>query len=165
MSDTLESCSGQLQYRNLRSGADADGGTGGSDASIDVQLAAAFFVPSADVGSLRVYEGEAPVEERERQLAAVAVPGQRQVDAQLGGAIKAVGVVAQKDVDHVRHHQFFASLEVPVNQVPVMISRKSQLLIVNADQVQHFAVRLNGCPLLTEDANPRCIKKSRDGIL
>jgi hypothetical protein len=23
--------------------------------------------------------------------------------------------VAQKDVDHVRHHQFFASLEIPVN--------------------------------------------------
>jgi hypothetical protein len=46
-----------------------------------------------------------------------------------------------------------------------MISGESQLLIVNADQVQHFAVRLNGCPLLTDDANPRCIKKSRDGIL
>src|SRR6266550_5290242 len=140
MSDTLESCSGQLQYRNLRSGADADGGAGGSDASIDVQLAAGFFVPSADVGSLRAYEGEPPVNKRERQLTAMAVPGQRQVDAQLDGAIKAVGIVAQKDVDHVRHHQFFASLEIPVNEVPVMISGESPLLVVNADQVQHFAV-------------------------
>ncbi len=90
-------------------------GAGGSDAAVDVQLAAGFLVPSADVRSLWAYEGEVPVDERERQLAAVAVPGQRQVDAQLGGAIKAVGIVAQKDVDHVRHHQFFTSLEIPVN--------------------------------------------------
>src|SRR5882724_13342700 len=108
----------QFKHRDFRSGAEADGGAGGSDAAVDVELAAGFFVPSADVGSLRVYEGDAPVDERERQLAAVAVPGQRQVDAQLGGAIKAVGIVAQKDVDHVGHHQVFASLEVPVDKVP-----------------------------------------------
>src|SRR5579859_566860 len=71
----------QLQYCNFWPRAQADWGTGGSDAAVDVQLAAAFFVPSADVGSLRVHEGEAPVDERERQLAAVAVPSQRQVDA------------------------------------------------------------------------------------
>src|SRR6266853_481585 len=121
MSDTLESCSGQLQYRNLRPGAEADGGASGSDAAVDVQLAAGFFVPSADVGSFWTYEGEAPVDERERQLAAVAVPGQRQVDAQLSGAIKAVGIVVQKNVDHARHNQFFTSLEIAVNKVPVMI--------------------------------------------
>src|ERR1043166_1326275 len=46
-----------------------------------------------------------------------------------------------------------------------MISGGSQLLIIHADQVQHFTVRLNGCPLLTEDANPRGGKKSRNGIL
>src|SRR5213593_2457325 len=140
MSDTLQSRSGQLQHRNLRPGAEADGGAGGSNAAVDVQLPAGFFVPSADVGSFWTYESEAPVDERERQLAAVAVPGQRQVDAQLGSAIKAVGIVAQKDVDHVRHHQFFTSLEIPVNEVPVMISGESPLLVVNADQVQHFAV-------------------------
>ena len=111
----------QLQYCNFRPRADPDGRAGGSDATIDVQLAAAFFVPSADVRSLRVNEGEAPVDERERQLAAVAVPGQRQVDAQLGGTIKAVGIVAQKDVDHVRHHQLFVPREIPLNLVPGMI--------------------------------------------
>src|SRR5438046_10453041 len=125
MSDTLQSRSGQLQHRNLRPGAEADGGAGGSNAAVDVQLAAGFFVPSVDVASLRTHEGEPPVNERERQLAAVAVPSQRQVDAQLGGTIKAVGIVAQEDVDHVRHHQFFASLEIPVNKVPVMISGES----------------------------------------
>src|SRR6266853_1430170 len=107
MSARLESRSGQLQYRNFRPGAKADRGTGGSDAAVDVQLPAGFFIPSADVGSLKAGEGEAPVE---RQRAAVGVPGQRQVDAQLGGTIKAVGIVAQKDVDHVRHHQLFTSL-------------------------------------------------------
>jgi len=114
----------------------------------------AFSYHLADVGSLRAYESLAPVDERERQLAAVAMPGQRQVDAQLGGAIKAVGVVAQKDVEHVRHHQFFACLKIPVDKVSVMISGESPLLIVNTDQVQHFAVRLNERPLLVEDANP-----------
>ena len=58
MSDALESRSGQLQYRNLWSGADADRGTGGSDAAVDVQLPSGFFVPSADVASLRTHEGE-----------------------------------------------------------------------------------------------------------
>jgi hypothetical protein len=81
MSATLESRSGQLQYRNLLSGSEADWGAGGSDTAVDVQLVAEFFVPSADVWSLRAYEGEARVDKRERQLAAVAVPGQRQVDA------------------------------------------------------------------------------------
>ena len=71
------------------------GGAGGSDAAVDVQLTAGFLVPSVDVGSLRAYVGEAPVDEPERQLAAVGVPGQRQVDAQLGSAIEAVGIVAQ----------------------------------------------------------------------
>jgi hypothetical protein len=85
------------------------GGAGGSDATVDVQLAAGFFVPSADVGSLKAGEAEAPVDKLERQLAAVGVRGQRQVDAQLGSAIEDVGIVAQKDVDHVRHHQFFGS--------------------------------------------------------
>jgi hypothetical protein len=129
------SASGQFQYGDFRPCAQADGGAGGSDAAVDVQLPAGFFVPSADVGSLRAYEGEAPIDKRERQLAAVAVPGQRQVDAQLGSAIKAVGIVAQKDVDHVPHHQFFISLEIPVDKVPVMISGESRLLIVNTDQV------------------------------
>src|SRR5690349_8948864 len=98
MPDTLESRSGQLRYRNLWSCTEPNGWAGGSDAAVNVQLAARFFVQSADVGSLRAYEGEAPVDERERQLAAMAVPGQGQVDAQLGGAIKAVGIVAEKDV-------------------------------------------------------------------
>src|SRR5947208_16521274 len=131
---------GQLEQCNLRPGPEPDGGTGGSDAAVDVQLPAWFLVPSADVGSLDAGEGEASVNKPERQRAAVGVPSQRQVDAQLGGTIKAVGIVAQKDVDHVRHYQFFASLEIPVNKVSVMIPGESRLLVIDADQVQHFAM-------------------------
>ena len=40
MSDTLQSRSGQLQHRNLRPGAEADRGAGGSNAAVDVQLPA-----------------------------------------------------------------------------------------------------------------------------
>jgi hypothetical protein len=103
----MSDSSHQFKHRNLGPRAQADRKASGSDAAVDVQLPARFFIPSADVGSLKAGEGEAPVE---RQRAAVGVPGQRQVDAQLGGTIKAVGIVAQKDVDHVRHHQFFTSL-------------------------------------------------------
>src|SRR5215469_14177200 len=74
----ISDSSHQFKPCNLRLGAQADGRAIGSDAAVDVQLAAAFFVSSAHVGSLRVYEGEAPVDERERQLATVGVPGQRQ---------------------------------------------------------------------------------------
>jgi hypothetical protein len=80
----------QLKHRNFRPGANADWGASGSDAAVDVQLPAGFFIPSADVGSLKAGEGQAPVE---RQRAAVGVPGQRQGDAQLGGTIKAVKIV------------------------------------------------------------------------
>ena len=78
---------------------------------------------------------------------------------------KIVGIVAQKDVDHVRHHQFFAPREIPLNLVPGMISGEANALVVNTDQIQHFAARLNGCPLLTQDADPSRGKESRDGIL
>ncbi len=57
------------------------------------------------------------------------------------------------------------SFSLPSRYRSTMISGKSQLLIVDADQVQHFAVRLNECPLLTEDANPHGGKESCDGIL
>src|SRR6266436_4883358 len=95
----------------------------------------------------------------------MAVPCQRQVDAQLYGAIKAVGIMTQKDIDHAWRHQFFTSLEIAVNKVPLMISGGSRLLIVNADQVQHFSVRLNWCSLLAQDANTPRGKESRDGFL
>src|SRR5436853_7835802 len=45
-----------------------------------------------------------------------------------------------------------------------MIGGESQALVVNTNQVQHFAARLNRHPFLTQDANPLRGKKSRDGI-
>jgi hypothetical protein len=79
-----------------RPGADPDGEAGGPDATVDVELLpAGFFVPSADVGRLKAAEAEAATEELERQLAAVGVASQRQVDAQLGRPVEVVGIVAQ----------------------------------------------------------------------
>jgi len=48
----------EFKHCNLRPGAQADWGASGSDAAADVQLPAGFFVPSADVGSLKAGEGE-----------------------------------------------------------------------------------------------------------
>ena len=73
MSDTLESRSGQLQYRNFRAGAEGDWEACGADTSVDIELRSGFFEPSADVGSPQAPESEAAVNELE--FAAVGVPG------------------------------------------------------------------------------------------
>ncbi len=52
----------QFQHRDFWPCAEPNGGTGGSDATVDVQLAVGFLVPSANLGSFRAYEGEAPVD-------------------------------------------------------------------------------------------------------
>src|SRR5229473_2755728 len=139
MSDTLDSRSGQLQYRNLRPCAKADGKADRANAAVDVDLAAGFFVPSADVGRLKAAERQAAMEKLERQLAAVGVPGQGKVDAQLGGAIKAVGIVTEKNVGRVWHHQTLDSTQVrtlwPIRTVVVTLE-------VHANQVERLAPRL-----------------------
>src|SRR5229473_388840 len=154
----------QFENGDFRSGAEADWGTGGADAAVDVELAAGFLIPSADVGRLRSGEGEAAAEELERKLATVRGAGQHQVDAELGCAIEGVRVVIQQNVDRSWHHQLLAPLHIPVNKVPVMIAGESRLLIVNADQVQRFAVRLNGYSLLTQDSDLLARKKARNRL-
>src|SRR5713226_9734640 len=125
MADMLKSRSGQLQHRNLRPCALADGKTDRANATVDVDLAAGFFVPSAEIAVIPTAECEASVGELERQLAAVGVPGQGKVDAQLGGAIKAVGIVTEKNVGRVRHHQTLDSSQVrtlwPIRTVVVTL--------------------------------------------
>ena len=155
--------SSQFEQRDLWSGADSDRETGSAYSAVDVELPARFLEPSADVASFYSGEGDTAVDELE--LAAVGVPGQGQVDAQLRSTIKGVGIVAQKDVDHPRHHQFFVPHQILINVVSRMIVGESQALVVNTNQVQHFAARLNRHPLLTQNANPLRGKKSRDGIL
>src|SRR5437763_8721632 len=92
----------QLTDSNFGPRTEPDRETGGAYAAVDVELPAGFLEPSADVASFYSGEGDAAVDELE--LAAVGVPGQGQVDAQLSRTIEGVGVVAQKDVDHLRHH-------------------------------------------------------------
>ena len=98
---------GQFEYRDFRSRTYPDGQNGSSDAAIDVQLAAGFFVPSADVGRLHSGETEAAMEELKRQLTSVSVPNQCQVNANLCGTIETVGflIVKQQNVDRIWHHQ------------------------------------------------------------
>ena len=47
------------------------------------------------------------MDELERQLAAVGVPSQREVNSHLGGAVEDIGIVAQENVDQVRRRQLF----------------------------------------------------------
>jgi hypothetical protein len=105
MSDTLESRSGQLQYRNLRRCAEADGETNRTDAAIDVELPAWLFVPSSGVTVAQSAEVEAAMNEFQRQLATMSVPGQAQINAQFRRPVKALGIMAQKNIDGVRQDQ------------------------------------------------------------
>src|SRR5712664_97856 len=68
--------SGQFQYRNLRAGAEPDRKASGADAAIDVELAAALFIPSTNVMCHQAAEVEAAMNAIERQLPAVNVPCQ-----------------------------------------------------------------------------------------
>lgn len=92
----------QFKDSNFRPRTEPDRETGGAYAAVDVELPAGFLEPSADVASFYSGEGDAAMDELE--LAAVGVPGQGQVDAQLSSTIKSVGIMAQKDVDHLRHY-------------------------------------------------------------
>jgi len=44
------------------------------------------------------------------------LPGKGQVDAQIGSAIKRIGVVAQEDIHGVRDHQSFLLREILANR-------------------------------------------------
>ena len=86
----------QFKHRNFRPGTDTDGDNGGSDAAIDIELAAGFFVPSANVRRLDPGEGEATAEELKRQLAPVSMPHQNQVKAELNCTFKIVANIVDQ---------------------------------------------------------------------
>jgi hypothetical protein len=46
----------EFKYGDFRPGAESDGESGGSNAAVDIELAAGFFVPSADVGRFQAAE-------------------------------------------------------------------------------------------------------------
>jgi hypothetical protein len=73
--------SGQLQKRDFRPGAEPDGEAGGPDAAVHVQLRAVLCVPPSVIAINESAEVESLGEEIERQLAAMSVPRQRQIDA------------------------------------------------------------------------------------
>src|SRR5260370_10562640 len=78
----------EFKYGNLRPGHEPDGKAGGTDAEIDVKLCASVFVPSVGMAIDQATEVELTVDGLQRQLPAMRVPGQHQVNAQLGGAIQ-----------------------------------------------------------------------------
>ncbi len=135
--------------------AQADGETDSTDPAVDVELAAGFFVPSAEIGVIPMADREAAVGELERQLAAVGMPGQAQVDAQLGGAVETVGVVGEEDVDRVRHHQTFDSSQVRIRRQRWTVAT----LEVHADQVERINPPLGRACVL--DAGCKCVARQK----
>jgi hypothetical protein len=91
----------------------------------------------------------------ERQLAAVGVRGQCQVVPNWAASRR--WDCGSGDVDHVRHHQFSVPSRYRSTRCGMIIG-EATALVVNTDRVQHFAARLNGHSLLTQDANPSAAK-------
>src|SRR6266852_6213292 len=143
---------GQLEQRNLRAGSEPDGKAGRADATIHVQLRAVLFIPSTVVIIYEAAEVEASVDKIERQLAAMSMPGQHQIDAKLGNLIEHVGEVSvvQKNVDRFRHHQLFNLPQLPV-EVTLILRLSLAIWIVYADQIQRLAAQNNGRTCLAQD--------------
>src|SRR5882724_8505350 len=142
----------QFKYRNLRSGAEPDGKARRADAAIHVQLCAVLFIPSTGVIIYEMAEVEASVDKIERQLAAMSMPGQHQIDAKLGNPIKHVGEIsmAQKNVDRFRYYQLFNLSQLPV-EVTLIVRLSLAIWIVCADQIQRLAAQYNGRTCLAQD--------------
>src|SRR4029077_3197362 len=71
----------EFKHCNLRPGPEPDGKAGGANAAIDVKLRASVFVPSAGVAIDQTTGVETAVGGLQRQLPAMRVPGQCQVNA------------------------------------------------------------------------------------
>src|SRR6266851_2024635 len=143
--------SGQFKYRNLRAGAEPDRKASGADAAIDVKLTASLFVPSADVVCHQTAEVEAAMDEIERQLPAVSVARQSQINgnAELNDVIEHSRVMKQQNVDRFWHHQSFDLLQPAVNvTLPFWAS-----WLVHPDQIKRFAAQSDGYALLAQDAD------------
>ena len=73
----------------------------------------------------------------EAHLAAVRVPGQRQLDAQLGGARKRIGIVRKQNVRHVAPHQ---RLDPCQHRLGTIVETARRPLVVHADQIERLPV-------------------------
>src|SRR5258708_35891255 len=87
-------------------------------------------------------EVEASVDKIERQLAAMSMPGQHQIDAKLGNPIEHVGEIsmAEKNVDRFRHHQLFNLSQLPV-EVTSPLHLSLTMWLGYADQIQRLAAQ------------------------
>src|SRR5438876_8470632 len=91
----------QLEQRDLRPSPEPDGKSGGAYAAIDIKLCASVFVPSAGVAIKQVTDVEPAVDSFQRQLPTMRVPGERQINRQLSGAIEHElrRFMCQQDID------------------------------------------------------------------
>src|SRR6266481_6147876 len=155
----------QVEDSDFRSGAEPDGETGNPDAAVHVELRATFFVPAPDVGyPYQAAEVEPAVDEIQRQLAAaVNVAGQPQVDAQLG-ITEETRVVAQQNVNRIRHYQRFELLQSPVALYLPRMHRGNIAPVVYPDQIKRLVTKADRCALLAQDADTLGGEQASDGL-
>src|SRR6516164_5701474 len=124
---------GQFKQRDLGSGAQPLWHTDSSDSTIDVEVSTVLFKPPFHVSRNQAAGGKAGVNEFQGNLTAVRVAGEAEVDAQLSGAIEAVGVVGKKDVGCVGLDQRFNTMEVRAGDDLAARTRSGTSLVVDTD--------------------------------
>src|SRR5579863_7894144 len=148
-------CAAQGEERDLRRHAEANGRADGAETAIDVErgrLARGCAGPSVLVPERRPYtqrplvqardirreelrRAEAMIEDLDAHLAAMGMPGELQLDAELGGAREGIWIVREQDVRHiVAHHARDGVQHRPT------APNGALALIVHADQVEGLAV-------------------------
>jgi len=78
----------QVEDSDFGRSAESDRKARGADATVDVELRAPLFVPSTGIPIQQVAEVQAAVDELKRQLPAMGVSGQHQIDAEVGCAVE-----------------------------------------------------------------------------
>ncbi len=78
----------QVEDSDFGRGAEPDRKARGADAAVDIELRAPLFVPSTGIPIHQVAEVQAAVDELKRQLPAMGVSGQHQIDAEVGCAVE-----------------------------------------------------------------------------
>src|SRR5712692_1238059 len=155
----------QFKYGNLRAGAKPNGKARSADATVDVELRAPLFVPSTGIPIEHMAEVQAAVHELERQLPAMGVSSQYQINAEVGCTIKHehARFMAQENVDGTGNHQLL--VQPPINVAPIFfffVLLALSARTVNADQVQLIADYPNRRPFLTQNSDALSGKQAAD---
>ena len=144
----------QFKNGDFRRSVKTDGDPDGADPPIDVELPPGLLEIAFHIGSQQSRGREIRTDEFQRDLPPVRVSCQAEINAEVCRPIKSVGVMAEQNVDRLGAQQVVNSFQILANKPFIMVPHAAMALEINANQIEAFAVSLNGGPLLAENFDP-----------